>query len=93
MADISKTDPAQPGDIRMKDPQDRDIHEKSGKPPHPSSPKGTRELYTDGGDVGDAPDHAKAGDGGAFEGAYDEGLKSMSEAEYQAWKKGRIQNG
>lgn len=93
MTDQGKTDPRAQGDIRMADPGDRDIHEPGGSAPYPSSPRGARELYTDGGDVIDPADQKKTGEGGAFEGAHDEGLKEMSEAEYLDWKKGRLQNG
>ena len=93
MTDQGKTAARAPGDIGMADPGDRDIHEAGRSAPYPSSPRGARELYTDGGDVVDAADPKTPGEGGAFDGAHDEGLKEMSEAEYLDWKKGRLQNG
>jgi len=75
-------------DLAMNDPADREIHQRGAKSPYPASPKGERELYTDGGDVEDSATHTTE-DQGAFEGAHDEGLKGMSEAEYKAWKEGR----
>ena len=93
MTDLSKRQSSQADAIEMRDPQDREVHEPWSRTPYPSSPKGTRELYTDGGDVEDEAAGVPTSDeGGAFEGAHDKDLKKMSEAEYQAWKKGRTQD-
>lgn len=93
MTELSKTRPSGPDDIQMRDPQDRNLHERSTQPPYPSSPKGTRELYTDGGDVEDDKGAPTSDEGGAFQGAYDKDIKELSEADYKEWKKGRTQNG
>ena len=75
----------------MTDPSDADIH---GAPDsaYPESPKGEKELYTDGGDVDDGGRHAGREKGGVYRGIREKGLEEMSEAEYKAWMKGQTQD-